>query len=102
LLPETNEAAALVIAERLLAHVRRSFYPIGEENIDLTVSIGLATATASMSGIETLIKRADDALYVAKRSGRDQVAVASGNIGDDHVAAAEEGGEIALIPRAAP
>ena len=100
LLPETNEAAALIIAERLLAKVRECLYPIGDENIDLTVSIGLATATASMSGIETLIKRADDALYEAKRSGRDRVAIASGSIGDNLVVATEEGGEVSLIPHA--
>ena len=80
LLPETNEAAALIVAERLLAQVRECVYPIGNENIGLTVSIGVASATPSMSGIETLIKRADDALYEAKRSGRDRVAIASASI----------------------
>jgi len=81
LLPETNEEAALMIAERLLAQVRECLYPIGNENIGLTVSIGVASATPSMSGIETLIKRADDALYEAKRSGRDRVAIASASTG---------------------
>ena len=76
--------------------MRECLYPIGDENIDLTVSIGIATATASMSGIETLIKRADDALYEAKRSGRDRVAIASGSIGDNLVVATEEGGEVSL------
>jgi diguanylate cyclase (GGDEF)-like protein len=88
LLPETNEAAALIIAERLLAQVRECVYPIGDENIGLTVSIGVASATPSMSGIETLIKRADDALYEAKRSGRDRVAIASASISSSEAFAA--------------
>ncbi|MET0537179.1 MAG: GGDEF domain-containing protein [Xanthobacteraceae bacterium] len=88
LLPETNEAAALIIAERLLAQVRECVYPIGNENIGLTVSIGVASATPSMSGIETLIKRADDALYEAKRSGRDRVAIASASISSSEAFAA--------------
>jgi diguanylate cyclase (GGDEF)-like protein len=89
LLPETTEEAAFIIAERLLVQVRECLYPVGDENIGLTVSIGLATATPGMSGIETLIKRADDALYEAKRSGRDRVAIASPSIGSNLIVAAE-------------
>ena len=42
----------------------------------LTVSVGVATASASSSGIEAIIRDADQALYGAKHNGRNQVAVA--------------------------
>jgi diguanylate cyclase (GGDEF)-like protein len=89
LLPETNEAAALVVAERLRVMVRECAPTVHGEKLNLRVSIGIATATLSMSGVATLMKRGDDALYEAKRSGRDRVSVAS-VVGDRKIAAAAE------------
>lgn len=43
--------------------------------LSLSVTIGVATTNADESNLEALIKRADDMLYVGKRSGRDQVVV---------------------------
>jgi diguanylate cyclase (GGDEF)-like protein len=74
LLPETNEAAALMAAERLLGHIRKCCPIIGPETLAVTVSIGIASASPSMSGVATLLKRADDALYEAKHLGRNRVA----------------------------
>jgi diguanylate cyclase (GGDEF)-like protein len=89
LLPETNEAAALVVAERRRVMVRECSPTVHGEKLNLRVSIGIATATPSMSGLATLIKRGDDALYEAKRSGRDCVSVVS-VVGDRKIAAAAE------------
>jgi diguanylate cyclase (GGDEF)-like protein len=76
LLPETNEASARIVAERLCEMVRQCSPNIGEEKVKLSVSIGVASATLSMSGIEALMKRADLAMYEAKRGGRDRVVTA--------------------------
>jgi diguanylate cyclase (GGDEF)-like protein len=73
LLPETSEAAARTVAERLCQMVRECSPSAGGEKINVTVSIGVATATLSMSGIGALMKWADTAMYEAKRSGRDRV-----------------------------
>jgi diguanylate cyclase (GGDEF)-like protein len=72
LLPETNEAASRVAAERLLDQIQRCCPIVGRDPLVVTVSIGIACASPSMSGIDTLLKRADDALYEAKRSGRNR------------------------------
>jgi diguanylate cyclase (GGDEF)-like protein len=74
LLPETNEAAALIAAERLLGHIQKCCPIIGSETVAVTVSIGIACASPSVSGIAMLLKHADDALYEAKHSGRNRVA----------------------------
>jgi predicted signal transduction protein with EAL and GGDEF domain len=84
LLPETNAAAAHIVAERLRAMVTAH-----DERLNPSVSIGIATATLSMSGIATLMKRGDDTLYEAKRSGRDRVSVASEMAGRKFPVAAE-------------
>ncbi|MEZ5824993.1 MAG: diguanylate cyclase, partial [Geminicoccaceae bacterium] len=41
--------------------------------LSLTVSVGLASTQGTHVGIEELVARADEALYVAKRAGRNQV-----------------------------
>ena len=60
------------LAERLLADIRQQRFP-GHEHI--TASAGLATL-APGDTVETLVQRADNALYRAKHKGRDQACVA--------------------------
>ena len=73
LLPETTDAAAKQFAERLRQLVRDCAPVIGGEKLPITVSIGIASATATTSGVQPLLNSADQALYEAKRTGRDRV-----------------------------
>jgi diguanylate cyclase (GGDEF)-like protein len=70
LLPETDEEEALHLAERILDAVRAEVWP----HEPMTLSVGAAAlADASVEGTE-LVKRADQALYAAKRAGKDRAA----------------------------
>ena len=75
-LPDTDAASALKLAEKLKSSINslRIAHAASEEGI-VTVSIGVATASpASMpSTVEQLIEFADRALYDAKRNGRNRV-----------------------------
>ncbi len=77
LLPETDVQRAGAVAERLRQKVAQS--PAGKRGAEMkmTVSIGVAGATLSMSGTEALLKQADEALYRAKFLGRNKVSVAN-------------------------
>jgi diguanylate cyclase (GGDEF)-like protein len=46
-------------------------------DIDLTVSIGVATKDENTMDLHALIARADQAMYIAKHKGRNQVAISS-------------------------
>ena len=74
MLPETTATAAVEFAERLRHQVREGAPTLDGEKISVTISIGVAGASIRTSGIEALLQQADQALYEAKRSGRDQVA----------------------------
>lgn len=71
LLPETTLAQARALAERLRQHVAGSQLP--EVTRPLSVSIGVAAADEGMGALSDLMKSADQALYSAKRAGRNQV-----------------------------
>ncbi len=75
MLPETTMAAAVQYAERLRNRVRDSVLTVFGERVSVTISIGIAEASSRTAGIETLLRQADQALYEAKRSGRDRVAL---------------------------
>jgi diguanylate cyclase (GGDEF)-like protein len=72
ILHETTEPGARTLAERIRAKVAAATFPGG---LKLTISIGVA-ATDEPALFTTLIERADQALYAAKQSGRNQVRVA--------------------------
>src|SRR5215212_8161925 len=69
-MPETDMAVATVVAERLRRRIATEPFPIqqGGRKIDVTISIGLA-ALRREDNAAAVIKRADQALYRAKRDG---------------------------------
>ncbi|MEW5973994.1 MAG: bifunctional diguanylate cyclase/phosphodiesterase [Pseudomonadota bacterium] len=77
LLPATTNEQACALAETIRHHVRHSFQR-DHDRPDLphtvTISIGVASRSPSDSSFETVIARADAALYQAKRRGRNRVA----------------------------
>jgi len=73
LLMETDRPEALIAAERMVAMMRKKkvALPDGKE-ISVTLSAGVAVFPLQGADSATLIKAADQALYVAKRAGRDR------------------------------
>lgn len=74
-LPSTSAAEAEHIAERLKQRVAALVFKDGVSELTPSVTIGVATKDAEASGLEALIKRADELLYEGKRAGRDRVVV---------------------------
>ena len=78
-MPDTDVALALVVGERLRQKIATDRFnvPNSGGGIDVTVSIGIASLVSSADTPDALLKRADDALYRAKRAGRNRVAAAA-------------------------
>jgi diguanylate cyclase (GGDEF)-like protein/PAS domain S-box-containing protein len=73
LMPSTGSTGALAVARRLLNAVAAQTVLVDGAAIRYTVSAGMATMDATVSGLDALIKRADVALYEAKKNGRNRV-----------------------------
>ncbi|MDP3544700.1 MAG: PleD family two-component system response regulator [Phreatobacter sp.] len=74
-MPDTDAGVASIVAERIRNRVASEPFAIhkGARAIDVTVSIGMAQRLAGDTDADTLLKRADQALYRAKRDGRNRV-----------------------------
>jgi two-component system cell cycle response regulator len=74
-MPETDMAVAATVAERLRRKIAAEPFPIeqGRRAIDVTISIGIASLESAHDTAAQLLKRADQALYRAKRDGRNRV-----------------------------
>lgn len=74
-MPETDRAQAYAIAERLRQRVAGEPFLVlgGAKAVDVTISVGVATLDHHEDTPETILKRADNALYLAKRGGRNKV-----------------------------
>jgi diguanylate cyclase (GGDEF)-like protein len=83
LLPHSDLEHARIVAERVRRRVEQMRVGSGGQEVSATVSIGVAQAEAGMTDIGTLLKRADQALYAAKRSGRNCVIQAVADVGID-------------------
>jgi diguanylate cyclase (GGDEF)-like protein len=75
-LPETGRTGAVAAAERLRRAVSALPFVVRDRELKVTVSIGVSSLTPGVQSHEALLDAADRALYVAKRDGRDRVAVA--------------------------
>jgi len=73
LLPSADLANAQRVAERLRAALEAQPAPTNAGPVRCTVSIGIATMDEATDSVDALLERADKALYVAKRSGRNRV-----------------------------
>lgn len=77
LLPKTGPAAARQTAERLRGAVAEMRVENQGHSIPVSVSIGIATLSREDTSLETLMARADQALYRAKANGRNRVEIAA-------------------------
>ncbi len=74
-MPETDMAVAAMVAERLRRRIAAEPFAIqqGARSIPVTISIGLAALRGKNENAAAVLKRADQALYRAKRDGRNRV-----------------------------
>jgi diguanylate cyclase (GGDEF)-like protein/PAS domain S-box-containing protein len=77
LLPSTDMAGALALAQRFRQMVEAQRIDVDGNLIGYTVSIGVASMKEGLSGLDALLKEADGALYAAKRDGRNRVVLAA-------------------------
>ena len=73
ILPETELDEAANLAERLRAGIEKIIVTYNELSISITASLGVVTYSDEDDNLESLITKADDALYVAKKKGRNQI-----------------------------
>jgi two-component system, cell cycle response regulator len=74
-MPDTDMAVAALVAERLRRRIAAEPFAIakGEHRVEVTISVGLAALGGADDTAAQLLKRADQALYRAKRDGRNRV-----------------------------
>lgn len=75
-LPQSTVKAAAEQAERLRKYVQSLVIPFGENEIMITLSMGLAQYKIHHEDWQAFLSRADAALYQAKNSGRNRWAIA--------------------------
>ena len=79
LFPETGLDQVQLVVERLRERLANERVPLDDGVVlQFTVSIGVALLEASDEGLDSLMARADRALYAAKHGGRNRVCVAEG------------------------
>jgi len=75
ILPGTNAEAARNYAERLRKRIHDTPFIHKGQHISFSISIGVAEAISEDKDPEAILERADNALYLAKKSGRNKVEV---------------------------
>ena len=74
LLPESGEESAMGLARRVMQRIAAEEW----ENGPVTISMGMSSMNESLMNGYQLVELADEALYAAKRAGKNRVMVHSG------------------------
>lgn len=80
MLSNNSSREAAHVAERIRVATEQLTIPYHEVSIRVTVSAGVAEYLPNQESAETLIKRADSALYQAKQNGRNKVVISEKNM----------------------
>jgi diguanylate cyclase (GGDEF)-like protein/PAS domain S-box-containing protein len=76
LLPETDYHQVQMVAEHMRANLEQTLIVTDSQSLQITVSLGVATMTADDSyELDALLSRADHALLLAKKQGRNRIVV---------------------------
>ena len=72
-LPNTGITNALQVAEQLRLAVEQCRPDIGQTRLSITASIGVASRGQAVQSMQSIQQRADEAMYEAKKAGRNRV-----------------------------
>lgn len=72
-LPHTNLTGALQLAEQLRIAVQECHPDIGQTQLNITASLGVASRSPGIQSMQDIQQRADEAMYEAKKAGRNRV-----------------------------
>ncbi|MDH5525388.1 MAG: diguanylate cyclase [Desulfobulbaceae bacterium] len=76
ILPGTDVETGCMVAERLRAAIAEHAFMVDADLVlHKTISIGLACGSLAVASVDEMIRQADEALYVAKRQGRNRIEV---------------------------
>ncbi len=78
LMPDTRIDLAQRVARRLHESIANTPFETSAGRLRVTISLGVTEAMGSEETVDSLLKRADDALYEAKHQGRNRLVVAAG------------------------
>jgi len=76
-MPETSAEGALAASQNIMNNIRQSRLRTDDFNIHITVSIGIASVSPDDKNFDSVLQRADVALYAAKRQGKDRAVVSA-------------------------
>jgi diguanylate cyclase (GGDEF)-like protein len=74
LLPDANASEAENVAERIRKELEASIFNLGMHHLKMTLSVGIASLQPE-DNLESLLERADKALYEAKNAGRNRIEI---------------------------
>jgi len=73
-LPDAGFEQTKAVAERVWSLVRDEPFQVNGQELRVTISLGISCKNEKDKDLESVLKRADDALYQAKHEGRDRIA----------------------------
>jgi two-component system cell cycle response regulator len=76
-MPATRLSDAARVAERIRGAISKEAFLVGDQEIPVSISVGVSSREGGADRPESLLRRADEALYEAKSAGRNQVVLRS-------------------------